>query len=580
MSRKTLDVTTELLRKDGTISKSYTMISEFIDNSISSCLESKNEKDLENLLIEITIDYSDQNNIKIYIIDNANGMSEDAMDHSMKIANKDRTYKTSQLNKFGVGMKVAAFWSGNSIEIFSKRKAESVGHTVKMDLDELDKNNNGIVAYEINEWDGTIKFKTPNFEILNEESGTIVCLENVQQSRYDLLEMKSYKRFLQILCFKYNRYITKGVKIIVNKIDQKNESKAIGLSSLKPAVENVKTWAKQIAEQSNKIKNEVFVTKWVDSVVSQINDSSVAKSIKDDIINKIKNQEDLMWDCNIDLNQNISLPIKIGILKNTSKVNSDDLVQHYREFAGFTVYQADRAIMCGPNTFDEALDSKNYLANLKVSYGGSGTDYRITGEFDIDNLLELGIVKISDQKYNFEWTLKSAEMLFLKFLEVWKSNYLQIIQILTMMQNKYANEENWTSNKRTKDGVMNNAKSTSYLGPDDSYKDIVEEDKFRYIYKNPKTGVEGKICIHHISKAKTNIDFYKLVEKKGNDYFIQINPQHSIWYPLVFAINTAKTNFLTSLHNLIFLLTCIEELNPGSGDILDMMANIMFEEDN
>lgn len=78
---------------------------EFFDNSTSSFFEKGDKKD-DRYVITL-IDRRDKDNKKILIIDNAYGMNDSDFVRAIKIDNKR---KTTQRNKFGVGLKVSAIW--------------------------------------------------------------------------------------------------------------------------------------------------------------------------------------------------------------------------------------------------------------------------------------------------------------------------------------------------------------------------------------------------------------------------------------------------------------------------------------
>ncbi len=112
---------------------------EFIDNSIQS---SKQQKD--NILktdpyykLRIDIDYDGGN--EIIIQDNAGGINEYNFYRALKPANK--ADDTKGLNEFGLGMKYAAVWISNEWELISSAIGEDVERSVIFNYDDVVRNN-------------------------------------------------------------------------------------------------------------------------------------------------------------------------------------------------------------------------------------------------------------------------------------------------------------------------------------------------------------------------------------------------------------------------------------------------------
>lgn len=117
------------------------VIAEFIDNSISSF-----DRDIrrnpsrgpvgaapgEPRLV-ITVDFSDN---AVTVRDNAGGIALDDLSTALQLGRVPEDF--DHLNRFGVGMKTAAFWIGSRVEVRTKLASEQVRREVVLDLDEID----------------------------------------------------------------------------------------------------------------------------------------------------------------------------------------------------------------------------------------------------------------------------------------------------------------------------------------------------------------------------------------------------------------------------------------------------------
>lgn len=108
---------------------------EFIDNSLQSYREQKNEilKYDKNYQLKIDIDYIDGK--EIIIRDNAGGINQKNFKRALKPANKPED--TTGYNEFGLGMKYAAVWISNEWELKSSAIGESVERSVLFDYDKV-----------------------------------------------------------------------------------------------------------------------------------------------------------------------------------------------------------------------------------------------------------------------------------------------------------------------------------------------------------------------------------------------------------------------------------------------------------
>ena len=112
---------------------------EFIDNSLQSYKEKKNEilKYDSDFQLKIDIDYIDSK--EIIIKDNAGGINQKNFMKALKPANKPDD--TSGYNEFGLGMKYAAVWISNEWELKSTAIGENLERSVLFDYDKVVKGN-------------------------------------------------------------------------------------------------------------------------------------------------------------------------------------------------------------------------------------------------------------------------------------------------------------------------------------------------------------------------------------------------------------------------------------------------------
>ena len=111
-------------------------LGEFIDNAIGSYQQNK-DRLLENapnykLHIDINIEWNDKKTSKITINDNAAGISEHAYQTAFEPAHKPEDDKG--LNEFGMGMKDAALWLGDTWRVASSALGEPLMRDLTFDL--------------------------------------------------------------------------------------------------------------------------------------------------------------------------------------------------------------------------------------------------------------------------------------------------------------------------------------------------------------------------------------------------------------------------------------------------------------
>lgn len=125
-------------------------LGEFIDNAIASYLSHKDQL-LANdpsykLSIKIQIDWKDKKTSKITIEDNAAGIAEKAYQTAFEPAHKPED--DQGLNEFGMGMKDAALWLGNTWRVVSSALDEEVERELCFDLKTVAEQNLKELPYD------------------------------------------------------------------------------------------------------------------------------------------------------------------------------------------------------------------------------------------------------------------------------------------------------------------------------------------------------------------------------------------------------------------------------------------------
>lgn len=114
-------------------------LAEFVDNSVHSYMN--NKEALNRIGIskcEVAISLSDNDgNDSIIINDNAGGIHPDEFERLLSLGIKKEKSK-HQLSEFGMGMKTAAIWLSNYIEIETKHYLLDKAHLIKIDLNNVE----------------------------------------------------------------------------------------------------------------------------------------------------------------------------------------------------------------------------------------------------------------------------------------------------------------------------------------------------------------------------------------------------------------------------------------------------------
>ncbi len=131
------------------------VLAEFIDNALQSYKDNNNalldiDKDYK-LIVRIDIEWDEQTNraTKIVINDNAAGINEHSYESAFMPAKTPEN--NSGLNEFGMGLKTAALWLGETWKVQTKALGESIERTLTFDLNDVTANNLEELPIEIAE---------------------------------------------------------------------------------------------------------------------------------------------------------------------------------------------------------------------------------------------------------------------------------------------------------------------------------------------------------------------------------------------------------------------------------------------
>lgn len=196
-----IDISPEMSIYNTLKNHSYSLggaLSEYIDNSLQSFIDNKKELNADKLRITITIDDKDANNRKIFIEDNAGGISHTDLEKAMKPSYKPQK---QNLNEFGIGMKAASLWIGRKwtlLNSYLRRADKSKSEQIIFDLDELIQNNDtevpiSYIDSDINKHGVTIVIEKLNRDFDREliEDAFCTLIENYQYFIYreNILEL-------------------------------------------------------------------------------------------------------------------------------------------------------------------------------------------------------------------------------------------------------------------------------------------------------------------------------------------------------------------------------------------------------
>jgi hypothetical protein len=181
-------------------------IGELIDNSITSAYQNWDALVAENgddYCLSIYINF-DENLRKIIVEDNAAGITDE--DFNRVLVAGEKPIESNHLSVYGVGLKMAAFWFGEGLQISSRPIGENYMSKASMSLAEMDAEGK-LVASTLTAPRATLK------------SGTVIYLEKPYPERWpEPNEINAKKNLWASMYRIYLGATVKPVRIFVNGI--------------------------------------------------------------------------------------------------------------------------------------------------------------------------------------------------------------------------------------------------------------------------------------------------------------------------------------------------------------------------
>lgn len=301
--------------KDDQLTLSF-CLSEFIDNSISSC-EQQIWNSNPNYKLVIDIDFDNQ--LKRYVIsDNAGGMSPKELDAAMLIGNKKNyDYDNSKKNQYGIGMKSAIFWIGKDAIIYSKcSNCDEIYGNYHADM----KESNDDVVHDID--------KTKTQDRISYKTGTKIIINNVYPNNRTITR-DQFEKIDYFLGHRYSKYLSSGNLEINVKVNDVKDSFS----------KTIQTWdiyrdgVYQLNIDSSKLSRDELENK-INNSMDAINGD---QALIDDIKNKLINGLPLEFD------DFVYISNKYGVEYKT-KIKVYVLKEAKGELAGLGVIQSNRYI--------------------------------------------------------------------------------------------------------------------------------------------------------------------------------------------------------------------------------------------
>lgn len=120
-------------------------IAEFVDNSTQSYFDNREVLDKEyaknNEILEVSIVY-DKDSGLLRVTDNAMGMSYEELERAMRVG--ERPPNTKGRCRYGMGLKTAACWIGNSWTVRTKRLGQTMEYQVSVDVNAVSSGDNDL----------------------------------------------------------------------------------------------------------------------------------------------------------------------------------------------------------------------------------------------------------------------------------------------------------------------------------------------------------------------------------------------------------------------------------------------------
>ena len=163
------------------------VLAEFVDNALQSYRDSKSQLEAleENFELKVSIDIEWDETTgrakKIVISDNAAGISESNYQTAFMPAHTPEN--NNELNEFGMGLKTAALWLGESWTVKTKALGEDVERTISFNLNE-------VTANDLKELPVELKFKDQNdhytIVVISEPTKNVPAIKSLSKIKTEL----------------------------------------------------------------------------------------------------------------------------------------------------------------------------------------------------------------------------------------------------------------------------------------------------------------------------------------------------------------------------------------------------------
>lgn len=291
-------------------------LSEFIDNSISSC-EQQIWNSNPNYKLVIDIEFDSQS--KRYVIsDNAGGMSPEELDAAMLIGKKrNYDYDNSKKNQYGIGMKSAIFWIGKDAIIYSKC---SNYDEIYGNYHASTKDSNDDVVHDISE--------TKTQDKISYKTGTKIIINNVYPNKRTITN-DQFEKIDYFLGHRYSKYLSsRNLEINVKVNDAKD-----GFSKTIQTWDIYRDGVYQLNIDSSKLSRDELENKINNSMDAINGNQALINDIKNKLINGLPLEFDDFIYINKEDGAEYKTKIKVYVLK---KPNG--------ELSGLGVIQSNRYI--------------------------------------------------------------------------------------------------------------------------------------------------------------------------------------------------------------------------------------------
>lgn len=380
----------------------YLMISELIDNSISSFDNKFGEDNWGDEVLTIYIDFyfnpsktqtktvhgtKVRKKSYIRVCDNAYGMDYSSLIDAIRL-NRKNNDSTSSKNVHGRGLKQCAFFFGADLEIETiTEKGECSYSTLTTSIhspeDEVTLTARNIPADEIE---------------YVEERGTCISITNIYDNRH--LTLNKYEGLINSISHRYIKMIKSGRMEILYAKDINSD---LSIFETKDEVDELVSYVREGHEKYNGVKIGKIINQAKADIKKMENAAAGSRKFGTESLNKYKKEKtdainaisslltehkkdnDLLykWTQTLDINGKELDVTFWRTSKNTSKSSN----RGYSHLRGYRVYEGDRAIYHPPVSDDESGSSTYYKGAFPSGVGDSGSTHnRFAGEFNIEQI--------------------------------------------------------------------------------------------------------------------------------------------------------------------------------------------------